>query len=88
MADLANIAGATGAGYKEIVTQRGSIFSVILEKPLSGGAGEDVSLHTARGEGASQAAAEAVALASLNVQRFDRSQKKDIAGAIRTIDTK
>jgi hypothetical protein len=75
MADLANIAAATAAGYKEVVTQRGGVFSVILEKTLSGAAGQDILQARAHGEGASQAAAEAVALAGLKHQRDTRGRR-------------
>jgi hypothetical protein len=75
MADLANIAAALAAGYKEIATQKGGVWSVTLEKTVSDVAGHDVVLHQAHGEGASQGAAETVALAALNSQRDERSRK-------------
>jgi hypothetical protein len=72
MADLANIAAATAAGYKEVVGTRGGITYVTLEKTLSGPSGGDVFMLRAHGEGANQGAAETAALASLNAQRADR----------------
>lgn len=76
MADLASIAGATGAGYKEIVIQKGAnLFQVILEKTLTGSSGQDISQIRAYGEGTTQAAAETVALAGLNHQRDIRSRR-------------
>ena len=76
MANLASIAAATGAGYKEIVIQKSAnLFQVILEKALAGAAGQDVSQTRAYGEGTTQANAETVALAALNDQRDHRQRK-------------
>lgn len=77
MADLANIAAATSAGYKEIVTQNGAgKWFVTLEKTVTDTAGHDIVLHKSYGESvSSQAAAEAVALAALNTQRDERTRK-------------
>jgi hypothetical protein len=75
MADLANIAAATAAGYKEVVGTRGAITYVTLEKTLSGDSLHDISQIRAHGEGANQAAAETVALAGLNHQRDQRGRK-------------
>ena len=77
MADLANIAAAVTAGYKEVVAQKTSgLWQVTLEKPLSDTAGHDIVVQKAHGESSvSQAAAEAVALAALNTQRDERSRK-------------
>lgn len=75
MADLASISAATTAGYKEIVTVKNGVYNVMLEKTLAGAAGQDVAQVRAHGEGASQAAAEAVALAALNNQRDERFRK-------------
>jgi hypothetical protein len=77
MADLANIAAATSAGYKELVAQNGAgRWQVTLEKTLSDVNGHDIVTQRAHGESiVSQAAAEAVALAALNTQRDERSRK-------------
>lgn len=75
MADLANIAAATAAGYKEVATQKGSLWQVTLEKTMTDTGGHDIVLHKSHGEGASQGAAETVALAALNTQRDERSRK-------------
>lgn len=77
--DHASIAAATTAGYKEIVTDRGASFSpasrrfiVVLEKMLVGAASEGQFRSESSGEGSTQAAAEAVALAALNNKRANR----------------
>jgi hypothetical protein len=77
MADLASIAAATTAGYKEIVLDRGASygadrFFVTLEKHLTGDVGQSGAPFRAYGQGATQAAAETQALAGLNAQRFHR----------------
>jgi hypothetical protein len=78
MADHANIAAAVAAGYSETVNDRGASFpnasarfEVTLEKYVTGG-GSSGSMQRAFGQGSSQAAAEAVALAALNAQRRHR----------------
>lgn len=76
MANLASIAAATTAGYKEIVTQNGAgKWFVSLEKVLTDENGHDIVIHKQQGESTvSQAAAEAIALAGLNVERDLRSR--------------
>ena len=77
MADLADIAAATTAGYKSIVLDRGSgavpatRYTVTLEKQLMGGRPSGVTWR-ATGEGSSQANTEAAALATLNGNRRHR----------------
>lgn len=74
---LANIAAAVAAGYTETVLDRGASFSpaanrfeVLLEKQLTGEPNAQASvLFRAFGQGANQAAAEAVALAALISER-------------------
>lgn len=77
MADLANIAAAISAGYKEIVTQNGAgKWFVSLEKTVTDVNGHDIVLHKQNGESTvSQAAAETIALAALNVERDLRTRK-------------
>lgn len=86
MADiaLANIAAATAAGYKETVLDRGASFSpaslrfeVTLDKALVGEPTATGNQIRAFGQGANQAAAEAVALAALNFQRKARYGQDD-----------
>ena len=81
MADIAfaNIAAATAAGYSETVLDRGASFAnpavrfeVTLEKLLVGEPTSSGGPIRAFGQGASQVAAEAVALAALNQQRYKR----------------
>lgn len=77
MADLANIAAATAAGYKEIAAQKtNGLWQVTLEKTVTDVLGHDIVLHRSFGESTvSQAAAEAIALAALNTQRDERQRK-------------
>jgi hypothetical protein len=77
--DLASIAAAITAGYKEIVADRGASwlpasarFEVTLEKHLTGQSGNSGAPVRAYGVGASQATAETQALAALNGQRSHR----------------
>jgi hypothetical protein len=78
--DFANIAAATAAGYKETVTDRGAAYSpasrrfmVVLDKPLVGETpGQSGFRAESTGEGASQVAAEAIALAGINNLRLHR----------------
>ena len=72
MADLANIAAATTAGYKETVFTRLGKTHVVLEKTLTGDSKSDIVQGRAYGEGVDQASAETVALAALNAQRAHR----------------
>lgn len=80
---FANIAAAVAAGYKEVATDRGPQtqfgsqpaqprWIVTLEKPLRGEVGFSGVTWRAHGEGATQVAAEAIALAALNTQRGHR----------------
>jgi hypothetical protein len=75
LANLANIAAATSAGYSETVLDRGSNygadrFTVTLEKHLVGEpGGSSGAPWRAYGQGSTQAAAETQALAALNAQR-------------------
>jgi hypothetical protein len=76
MADLASIAAATGAGYKEIVIQKSAnLFQVILEKTLAGDSKHNIHVSRAYGEGTTQANAETAALAALNSVRDERQRK-------------
>lgn len=86
MADIAfaNIAAATAAGYSETVLDRGASFTpasvrfeVTLEKLLVGEPTSSGGPIRAFGQGASQVAAEAVALAALNQQRYKRYGRDD-----------
>lgn len=78
--NFANVAAATAAGYKEIVTDRGASFTpaslrflVVFDKWLTGETGaQSGSRVETTGEGASQVAAEAIALAALNNLRLHR----------------
>jgi hypothetical protein len=78
MADHASVAAAITAGYKQITLDRGAgalsatRWEVTLEKQVLGESGADNSRIRAMGQGSSQAAAEAVALAALNKQRAHR----------------
>jgi hypothetical protein len=76
MADHANLAAALAAGFKEIVNDKGGSgadrFTVTLEKQLVGEPGRSGRIFCATGQGSTQAAAEAVALAALNEQRAYR----------------
>ena len=92
MADLADLAAATTAGYKEIVLDRGSgaspatRYEVTLEKQLVGGR-QSGGLYRAFGVGVSQAAAETQALANLNGKRALRyNGANDAYGAVLTVD--
>lgn len=84
---LANIAAATAAGYKEVVTDRGASFAnpavryeVLLEKPVVGEPGKATPQPIrAYGQGSSQANAETQALAALNGQRDHRYGKDSAA---------
>ena len=73
---LANLAAAQAAGYSSIVHDRGAgrspRYFVTVEKHLTGATGASGGLARAYGEGDSQAAAEAKALAALNAQRNHR----------------
>lgn len=80
--DLASIAAAQTAGYTSTVLDRGASYSpasgryeVTLEKHLVGYPGQASKRFRAFGQGASQAAAESQALASLNAQRGQRYGK-------------
>jgi hypothetical protein len=97
--DHASIAAATGAGYKETVTDRGASFTpasrrflVVLDKPIVGETPGQSGLRLeASGEGASQVAAEAVALAALNNLRahrygFDTNVSAGSRGGTQTTD--
>lgn len=80
LAALANIAAATAAGYKEVVTDRGASFNpaavrfeVLLEKQVIGEpAFESNIIIRALGQGTNQANAETVALNALNAERLHR----------------
>jgi hypothetical protein len=76
MADHASIAAARTAGFKQVVTDRGESvsprYTVLLEKQVTGEAGRSGSIIRAHGQGDTQAAAEAVALAAMNKQRAHR----------------
>lgn len=97
MADHASIAAATAAGYKEIVLDRGASanvatrYEVTLEKPIVGEPGSSGGMLRAFGQGSTQAAAEAQALAALNEQRAHRYGRgggnKGAYGGSLTIDT-
>lgn len=82
---LANVAAAVTAGYKEVVTDRGVLtqvagnqqpplprFVVLLEGQVVGQPGNAGSRVEFQGEGATQVAAETVALANLNAWRANR----------------
>jgi len=73
-ADFANLAAATTAGYKEIVTIGGDGQTyVVLEKPITGDPDGGVGgVFRAFGLGATQAAAETRAVAALNNKRVHR----------------
>jgi hypothetical protein len=96
MTDLANIAAATSAGYKEVVNDKGVGFSprytVTLEKYVTGVTGASGAPVRAYGQGDSQAAAEAQALDGLNGFRRNRygpgasATNKDHFGGTHTID--
>jgi hypothetical protein len=91
MADFANSAAAQAAGYKLIQLDRGAghpyRFSTTLEKWLTGDVGQSGSALRAYGESsASQAAADAQALAGLNAQRAHRYAGKGSNGGGLTID--
>jgi hypothetical protein len=99
---FANIAAAVAAGYKEIATDRGPQtqfgtqpaqprWVVRLEKPITGEPGFSGGLYVAHGEGATQVAAEAVALAALNTQRghrygTDSNRNTDVRGGALALD--
>ena len=92
MADLADLAAATTAGYKEIVLDRGSganpavRYEVTLEKQLVGGR-QSAATCRAFGQGSSQANAETQALANLNGKRALRyAGANDAYGATLTVD--
>lgn len=81
MADnaYANVAAAVAAGYSETVLDRGASFAnpavrfeVTLEKRVVGEPGRNGTALRAFGQGASQVAAEAVALSAINYQRKHR----------------
>ena len=103
---FANVAAAVAAGYKEIVVDRGPQvqapgnrqvplprFFVRFEKPLAGESGQSGSLYEASGEGATQVAAETVALSNLNFKRGHRygtdsaGHNTDVRGGALTLDT-
>lgn len=97
--DHANIAAAVAAGYKEVVLDRGATFTpasrrfqVVLDKPVVGEQpGQSGFRLEATGEGASQVAAEAVALAALNNLRahrygFDTGVSAGGRGGTHTVD--
>ena len=73
--EFANHAAAVAAGYTSILHDKGvaavaaTRYLVTLEKHLTGISGQSGGPFRAYGEGASQAAAEAQALASLNKMR-------------------
>jgi hypothetical protein len=98
--DHASIAAATGAGYKETVTDRGASFTpasrrflVVLDKTVTGETpGASGQRLEASGEGSTQVAAEAVALAALNNLRahrygFDTAVSAGSRGGSHTTDT-
>ena len=92
MADLANIAAATSAGYSETVLDRGvganpaTRWEVTLEKNLVGGTGSGFPFR-GFGVGASQAAAETQALGDLNGARQLRyNGAKDAGGVMLVVD--
>lgn len=94
--DHATHAAAVTAGYTSTATDRGANanprWQVVLEKRLTG-AGSSGVMFRAIGEGASQAAAEAQALAALNAQRAHRygrgatNNTSSRVGAALTADT-
>lgn len=97
--DHANIAAAVAANYRETVTDRGAAFTpasrrfmVVLDKPVTGETpGASGQRLEATGEGASQVAAEAVALAALNNLRahrygFDTNVSAGSRGGTHTTD--
>jgi hypothetical protein len=92
MADLASIAAAQSAGYKETVNDKGASFgadrfTVTLEKHLVGEpGGSSGGPWRAYGQGATQAAAETQALAALNAQRAHRYAGTGPHGGALTID--
>lgn len=98
--DFANVAAATAAGYKETVTDRGAAFVpasrrflVVFDKWVVGETpGASGSRLEASGEGASQVAAEAVALPAINNLRahrygFDTNVSSGPKGGTHTTDT-
>ena len=84
---LANHAAAVTAGFKSVVTDRGSTvpaaerFEVTLEKHLVGGVGRRGGPLRAYGVGSSQANAEIAAAAALNAQRDHRYGKGAAGGS-------
>jgi hypothetical protein len=79
MADLASISAAATAGYSETVNDKGATypdsahrFTVTLEKFVRGAPGYSGAPIRAYGQGSTQAAVEAQALAALNAQRSHR----------------
>lgn len=78
--NFASVAASAAAGYVETVLDRGAAFlpasrrfQVVIEKPLVGETGKGSgSRLEATGIGASQAGAEAVALAAINNARAHR----------------
>lgn len=92
MADLADNTAATTAGYKLAQVDRGAgakgnRYVSRYEKWMAGATGEPGYLLKGDGESnVSQAAADAAALATLNVQRNDRAVKKSSQGGVHTID--
>jgi hypothetical protein len=87
MIDLANIAAATAAGWKEIVQRPGDgTYVVHLEKWMTGAPGASGYMLRASGHASTQVAAEAQALASLNEQRRLRyAGSSSVPGASRTV---
>jgi hypothetical protein len=91
MADLANHAAATAAGYLRVATDYGTSRSPRYysryEKPVVGADGESGHLFKVdAASDVSQAAADLAALAQLNVLRSDRAGKKSSQGGSHTID--
>lgn len=97
--DHASIAAAVTAGYKETVTDRGGTFSpasrrflVVLDKPVVGETpGQSGFRLESSGEGATQGAAETVALAAINNLRahrygFDTAVSSGARGGSQTTD--
>ena len=93
---LGTKAAAETAGYKFTTTDRGASavprYFTVAEKHLTGGSGQTGAPTRAYGEGASQAAAEAQAVAALDAQRNVRyghaaaGGSKDSAGNALTVD--
>jgi len=91
MADLADNNAATTAGYRLVQADRGPSanprYMSRYEKWLVGSNTESGHLHKAEAwSNTSQAAADALALADLNLQREFRTRKPPASGGSHTVD--